>query len=213
MCACCLSFMGLTVVTPVSCLSGVLASGVEPVADAVSRQPPAHLVQHPLQLRVRLNRLTSLGGRGNQSQEAEPPHALPVTLLRGQDFLDRNHALLSRNVPFRRPPRLQRADVYPVLEEALDELVVAGRGLRAVVAVDEPEPLEPLALRVGERDRRGLPSLRHAGEYLSVNNSRPRPGLTRLHPEHLVDAGGVAGRELLPPHVPTPVRAQRKRAD
>src|SRR5215204_5837250 len=178
MCACCLSFMGSVLVllirlTARASLSGVLPAGVGLAAVASGREPPAHLLQHPFQLRVRSDRLVLPGLGGDQPQEAEALDTLLVT-GRSQDRLDRGHALLCRDVPLRGALRLQRAQVEPVLEEPLDELVVAGRGLRPMVAVNKPEVLETLALRVGERHGHGLPTLLHRGNYLTANDSRTR---------------------------------------
>lgn len=65
-------------------------------------------------------------GRVDRSQQGRALVPLFAAVRRSEYRLDRRLALLGRPVLVRRPPWLQRAQVEPVFEESLGELVVAG---------------------------------------------------------------------------------------
>ena len=62
---------------------------------------------------------------------------------------------------------MQGALVNPVLKQALDKTVVAGRGLRAIVAVIEPEPFQPVSLLRSDCYGSDFPSFCHSDLLLT----------------------------------------------
>lgn len=98
MCACCRSFIQLMPAPPLrqnARLSRVLPAGAEATAAASRRQAPAHLVQHPLHLRVGRDGLTPRVGRGDQPQQggAFRLAAFGKNFLSDTDSCRRNYTL------------------------------------------------------------------------------------------------------------------------
>lgn len=79
------------------------------------------------------------------------------------------------------PLGVKGALVNSVLKQALDETVVAGCGLRSIVAKVEPETFQPLTLLRSECHRSDFSSFRHidlvfdSSSFSYDNSTRPSP--------------------------------------
>jgi hypothetical protein len=98
--------------------------------------------------------------------------------------LDRHLALGRRPFTLRRPAVVQRALVVPVFKQALDEAVVAGRSLRPVVAVVEPEVLQPLPLPGRQCHRGDFPSLYQLIHRVLFGQRQLSPVSAHLRPRY-----------------------------
>ena len=92
---------------------------------------------------------------------------LRLALLHTKHGINRRLTLWRRAVALWGALEEERADVYSLLQQSLDEVVVAGCRLRAIVAVAKPEILQPLALLGREDDRDGFASRWHAANYIT----------------------------------------------